>query len=89
MHYVIMFFVNFLAVFLLGIQSRNVTGGHIFAAVVTSFFISISNFMFVKYAASGDLLTFFVCATGGCCGIATSIVFYEWIKRRNGVANAT
>lgn len=88
MDYVLMFLVNFVAVFLLGLQSRNVNAGHYSAAVVTSFFISVSNFMFVKYAAHGDIVTFFVCAAGGCCGIAFSIWFYQKIFHKfHGVKN--
>lgn len=75
--YVLMFASNFSIVFLLGLQSRNVVAGRYFAAVVTSLGISVGNFMFIRFAATGDPSTFVVCASGGCCGVAASIWFYE------------
>lgn len=72
-----MFFSNFFVVFLLGLQSKNVNQGKYFAAVTTSFGISVSQFIFVKYVAHGSYLTFAICATGGCFGIAFSIWFYK------------
>ena len=77
--YLLMFAASFFGVFLLGIQSRNVNGGHYIAAVITSFGISASNFMFAKFAAVGDVLTFSICAAGGCTGIASAIWFYEHV----------
>lgn len=75
--YLSMFGGSFFVVFLLGIQSRNVQAGRYIAAIVTSFGISISQFMFVKYAATGNLAAFFTLAIAGCCGIAASIWFYN------------
>lgn len=85
--YLLMFAANFGVVFLLGLQSRNVTAGNHIAAVITSFGISVANFTFVKYAATGTLSAFLVCAIGGCLGIATSIWAYESFergRRKNG-----
>lgn len=72
-----LFAVTFLMVFLLGIQSRNVQRSHYLAAIITSFGISVGNFVFVKFAATGDLLTFAVSAAGGCSGIAACIWFAD------------
>ena len=86
-----MFIANFFVVFLLGLQSRNVNEGQYIAAVITSFGISVSQFLFVKYAANGDIWVFLICAMGGCCGIAFSIWFYKWFssfkatRARNGL----
>ena len=78
-----MFWSNFFIVFLLGLQSKNVNRGHYFLAVVTSFGISVSQFIFVKYAATGSYTAFALCAAGGCCGIAFSIWFYKhFIERK-------
>jgi K+-sensing histidine kinase KdpD len=84
--YAVMFIGSFVLVFLLGIQSRNVVAGRYLAAVATSFGISVSNFIFVKYAATGSLDVFFVNAAGGCLGIAGSIFFYKHIieRKRHG-----
>lgn len=68
---------SFFTVFLLGIQSRNINQSRYMAAVLTSFGISIANFTFIKYVAAGSYLTFVICATGGCMGVAFSIWFYK------------
>lgn len=52
--YFTMFVSNFVLVFLLGLQSKNVNAGRYMAAVTTSFGISVANFIFVKYAAAGS-----------------------------------
>lgn len=70
-------FASFFVVFLLGLQSKNVNQGRYVWAVLTSFGISVSNFTFVRYAATGDMVTFWVSAFGGCVGIATSIWFHQ------------
>lgn len=80
--YLLMFTGSFVLVFLLGIQSRNVVAGRYLAAVATSFGISVSNFIFVKFAATGSYDVFFVNAAGGCLGIAGSIWFYKHILER-------
>lgn len=80
--YLLMFAGSFVLVFLLGVQSRNVVAGRYMAAVMTSFGISVSNFIFVKYAATGSYDVFFVNAAGGCLGIAGSIWFYKHILER-------
>lgn len=80
--YSVMFWGNFVLVFLLGLQSKNVMHARYVAAVVTSFGISVSQFIFVKYAATGSYDVFAVCAAGGCAGIAASIWFYKHIMER-------
>ncbi len=73
----IVFVSQFASVFLLGLQSRNVNQRRYVAAVVTSFLISISQFVFIRVAATGDVILFVSMAAGGCLGIATSIWFYD------------
>lgn len=85
--YLLMFCGSFVLVFLLGIQSRNVVAGRYLAAIVTSFGISVSNFIFVKYAATGSYDVFFVNAVGGCLGIAGSILFSKHILERKRADN--
>ena len=84
--YFTMFVSNFVLVFLLGLQSKNVNAGRYMAAVTTSFGISVANFIFVKYAAAGSYDVFAVCAAGGCSGIAFVIWFYKHFmeKRHHG-----
>lgn len=78
-----MFWSNFFVVFLLGLQSKNVNQSRYVAAVVTSFGISVAQFIFVKYAATGSYDAFFICAAGGCSGIAFSIWFYDEVMHRH------
>lgn len=80
--YPAMFAASFFSVFLLGLQSKNVNQSRYVAAIVTSFGISVANFIFIKYAAAGSLVAFFVLATGGCTGIASSIWFYDKVMKR-------
>jgi hypothetical protein len=72
-----MFFSNFAVVFLLGLQSKNVNQGRYMAAAMTSVGISVSQWIFVKYATHGDWRVFVTCAFGGALGIASSIWFYK------------
>lgn len=82
--YLLMFCSSFFVVFLLGLQSKNVNQSRYFAAIVTSFGISVGQFLFAKYAATGNVTAFLTCAIGGCMGIAFSIWFYDTVlhKRR-------
>lgn len=75
--YGVMFVSNFILVFLLGLQSKNVNAGRYIAAITTSFGISVANFLFVKYATKGSYDVFVVCAVGGCAGISASIWFWQ------------
>lgn len=80
--YTLMFVSNFFIVFLLGLQSRNVVAGKYLWAILTSLGISIANFTFIKFAATGDPSAFVLCASGACFGIAASIWFYERVVQR-------
>ena len=80
--YGVMWAASFALVFLLGIQSKNVQRSRYLAAIVTSFGISVGNFTFIKYAAVGTLDAFWVCAVGGCMGIAFSIWFADNVLHR-------
>lgn len=75
--YALMFVSNFFVVFLLGLQSKNVNQSRYVAAIMTSFGISMGQFLFAKFAATGNMMAFAVCAAGGCAGIGFSIWFYD------------
>lgn len=77
--YAIIFFGAFISVFLMGLQSKNVNQGRILAAVVTSLGISVSQFIFVKYAAAGSYAVLAFSAAGGCLGITCAIVCYQFL----------
>lgn len=84
---VTMFIGSFVVVFLLGLQSRNVNMGRYLAAIITSAGISMSQFIFVKYAASGNFWVLLISTVGGCSGIASSIWFWKNIMERNPHGN--
>ena len=80
--YLVMFCTSFCSVFLLGIQSKNVNQSRYIAAIITSMGISIAQFVFVKYSASGDLTALAVMSVGGCMGIASSIFMHDTLAKR-------
>jgi hypothetical protein len=80
--YFVMFASNFSVIFLLGLQSKNVNASRYIAAITTSFGISVSQFIFIKYVVAGSYDVFAVCAIGGCSGIAFSIWFYKNFMER-------
>lgn len=86
--YLAMYWSSFLVVFLLGLQSKNVTHSRYVAAILTSFGISVGQFLFAKYAATGNMTAFLVCAAGGCTGIAFSIWFYDKFMRHRHAKGA-
>ncbi len=77
--YLLIFCSSFVVVFLLGLQSKNVNQGRYVAAMLTSLGISVSQFVFVKYAAVGSLDVLFVSAAGGVLGIASSMWFHRHV----------
>lgn len=82
--YAIAFSCNFAVVFLLGLQSKNVNNGRYVAAIITSFWLSVSQTVFVKYMSAGGFDIFLAAAIGGCMGIATSIWFYDkYMKKKS------
>lgn len=82
----IVFLGGFVVVFLLGLQSRNVVAGRYAAAMLTSAGISLSQFIFVRYAAGGSLAVLAFSTLGGCLGIGSAIWFYKHIieRKRHG-----
>lgn len=83
----IIFLGAYTVVFLLGLQSRNVVAGRYVAAMCTSAGISLSQFIFVKYAASGSLAVLGISTLGGCLGIASAIWFYKHVMERKTNGN--
>lgn len=81
----IIFLGAFINVFLLGLQSRNVVAGRYVAAMATSAGISLAQFIFVKFAATGSIAVLIVSTAGGCLGIGSAIWFYRHVmERRHG-----
>lgn len=78
----VIFLGAFINVFLLGLQSRNVVAGRYAAAMLTSAGISLAQFIFVKFAATGSLTVLAISTAGGCLGIGSAIWFYRHIMER-------
>ena len=75
--YGLMFLSSFVLVTLFGLQSKNVQHSRYFAAFFISIGISVSNFIFVKYAATGSFDVVFATASGGAFGIITAIYIHD------------
>jgi len=75
--YATIFVATFFLVGLLGLQSKHVQHSKYIAAALTSMAISVSNFVFVHYAATGGALVLAVTAVGGAMGIITSIYVHD------------
>lgn len=75
--YATIFVATFFLVGLLGLQSKHVMHSKYLAAAVTSMMISVSNFVFVHYAATGNLSVLLVTAIGGAMGVVTSIYVHD------------
>ena len=77
LNFLILFCCSYGSVLLLGLQSKIVMNSQYLAAIITSFFISVTQFMFIKFVTTGGYITFLVAALGGCCGIASAIWIYD------------
>lgn len=72
---------TFMLVFALGIQSLNVNGGHKFAAVITSFFISGGNLLLYKLAPDASGWEIAAYMAGGPLGILAAIQYHPVMKK--------
>lgn len=82
---VLLFLSSLFMVFLLGIQSLNVNGGHYLAAALTSFLIGICNFFVLRYVPNSNfsLLPAAAYVAGGPIGIVVSMWFHQKFMKRN------
>lgn len=78
----IVFFTNFLMVFLLGIQSKNVMNSLHLAASVTTVLILSAQTVFIQYVKDITAPIFFISAIGCIAGINCSILFYDKIMKK-------
>ena len=81
--YGLMFISSFVLVTLFGLQSKNVQHSRYLAAFFVSIGISASNFIFVKYAASGSYDVMVATASGGAFGIVTAIYIHDKVVSRD------
>lgn len=73
----IVFVTNFLMVFLLGIQSKNVNNSLYLASSVTTVLILSSQTIFIQYVKNITVPIFVISAFGCVAGINCSILFYD------------
>ena len=73
----LLFISSFILVGLLGLQSKNVQHSRYLMAALTSIFISISQFIFVKIVATGNMIDLVVVCCGGAIGIVTAIWLHD------------
>ena len=73
---------NFANVFLLVLNSQFARDGKVFLAFMMSWLISVSQFVSIRLIAGADdpYTMFFASAIGSSLGVASSIVFYRWLK---------
>lgn len=78
----LLFFSSFAIVFLLGLQSLSVNGGHEKAAFFNSTLIGLANITLLKTAphASGWEIVAYV--VGGPLGIVCSMRFFKWYRKQ-------
>lgn len=82
----LLFFSSLFMVFLLGMQSLNVNGGHYMAAAVTSILIGVCNFFVLRYIPTSQDMSFWpfiAYIAGGPIGIVLSILFHQKFRKRN------
>ncbi len=81
---VLLFLSSLFMVFMLGMQSMNVNGGHYLAAALTSFGIGFCNFFVLRYIPNGnfEILPFSAYVAGGPVGIVLSMWFHRKFMKR-------
>ena len=75
----------FLLVFVLGLQSLNVTNGHIKAAAITSLFVGAGQLALYKLAPSASGVEIVAYLLGGPAGITASMVSHGHFVRLVGL----
>lgn len=79
MNTIYLFLASFASVFLLGIQQLNVEHRRYLASIITSFGITVSNYVLFKYLPSGDfqLIQFLAFSIGGALGVSTAMYSHD------------
>lgn len=73
---------SFFIVFMLGLQSLSVNGGHQLAAFVNSLLIGTLNITLLKVAPHAEGLEIAAYITGGPLGIVASMRFFSWFRAK-------
>ena len=79
----ILFFIGFVSIFLLGFQQQNVTGGHYKMAFFNSMLIALSQFTLYREAVASEWSGVFYLALGGAIGITLSMYTHrKWRSKK-------
>lgn len=78
----ILFASSYALVFLLGLQSLTVNGGHVHAAFLNSGLIGVANLLVLKYGVTSSGIEIAAYIAGGPFGIISSMKFFRWYRSR-------
>lgn len=78
----VIFCSTFAVVFLLGLQSLTVNGGHKAAAFINSCFIGIANITILKVVPNAQGVEIVVYILAGPLGIVSSMYFFAWYRSK-------
>lgn len=78
MTHAILFGSSFALVFLLGLQSLTVNGGHERAAAFNSLLIGVANLLVLKVAPTSNGTEMIAYIVGGPIGIVASMRYFRW-----------
>lgn len=84
----ILFFIGFVSIFLLGFQQQNVTGGHYKMAFFNSMLIALSQFTLYREAVASDYSGVIYLAFGGAIGITSSMYIHRKWRFNNARKNS-
>ena len=79
----ILFFIGFVSIFLLGFQQQNVTGGHYKLAFFNSMLIALSQFTLYREAVASEYIDVLYLALGGAIGITLSMYIHRRWRKKN------
>lgn len=74
--------VTFIAVFLKGMQYKNVIGGHIKTMAATSYMMAFFDVAAINVVVSGGWTTAFTAGTGAALGMVAASLLHDKIFRR-------
>ena len=74
---ILIFLATFVRVFLLALQNQNVIGGHYGLAVLTSFFLGITDVAVVLLVGEGGWESIFYVCTGGAAGVTSAMFIHR------------
>jgi hypothetical protein len=80
MHIIILWFINFIQIVLIGYQTKNVINNKYYAAIISQFVISVIQVIFVLFVVKMSIIpACLVMGTSGGLGIITGMWIYKKI----------